>query len=90
MRYRIDVERRATKALARLPREDQRRLTSAIDTLMENPRPVGCVAVRTAPKGTYRIRVGDYRVIYIVLDDEKAVIVARIVRRDESTYRQQS
>jgi mRNA interferase RelE/StbE len=87
MTYQVEIERRAARALARLPRQDQRRITSAIDDLIENPRPVGCVPVRTAPKGTYRIRVGDYRVIYVVLDDEEVIMVARIVRRDKTTYR---
>jgi mRNA-degrading endonuclease RelE of RelBE toxin-antitoxin system len=43
--------------------------------------------VRAAPKGTYRIRVGDYRVIYLVLDDQQVIVVARVARRSETTYR---
>ena len=87
MRYRIEVERRAQKALARLPRQVQLRITAEIDGLAENPRPAGCLPVRAAPQGTYRIRVGDYRIIYVVLDEEEAVIVARVGRRGERTYR---
>jgi mRNA-degrading endonuclease RelE of RelBE toxin-antitoxin system len=33
------------------------------------------------------LRAGDYRVIYLVLDDEQVVVVARVARRNESTYR---
>ena len=40
-----------------------------------------------AEKGTYRVRVGNYRVIYVVLDNEGVVIIARVARRSESTYR---
>ena len=87
MTYRIEVERRARKELGRLPQRDQARIIAAIDALAEHPRPAGCVAVRAAPKGTYRIRIGDYRVIYVVLDTEQTIVVARIVRRGESTYR---
>jgi len=73
--------------MARLPRKDQARVLVALGGLAEDPRPAGCVAVKTAEKGTYRVRVGDYRVVYIVLDDEQVVIVTRVVRRSESTYR---
>ena len=37
--------------------------------------------------GMYRLRVGDYQVTYLVLDDEQVVIVARVARRNEGTYR---
>lgn len=87
MAYRIEVERRAGKALARLPRRDQNRIAAAIDRLAEDPRPAGCVPVRAAPRGTYRIRVGDYRVIYLALDEEQTIVIARVVRRGETTYR---
>lgn len=87
MPYRVEIERRAHKALSRVPKGDRIRVVAAIDGLAEDPRPAGYVPVRAGPKGTYRIRVGDYRVIYVVLDDERVIIVARIARRSESTYR---
>lgn len=87
MTYRLEIERRACKALARLNPQDQARIATAIDALAENARPAGCLLVRGSPKGTYRIRVGDHRLIYVVLDDERVVVVARIARRSESTYR---
>lgn len=85
--YRIEVERRVQKTLARLPRQDRARIEAAIDALAHDPRPSGCVSVKAAGPGTYRVRVGDYRVIYIVLDDEQVIIVARVARRREDTYR---
>lgn len=54
-----------------------------IDALAEDPRPAGCTPVRAVPKGTYRIRVGDYRVICVVLDEEQVIVVARVARRGE-------
>ena len=53
----------------------------AIDALAANPRPVGCV--KLAGRDDYRIRVGDYRVVYAVDDDERLVLVARIAHRRE-------
>ena len=87
MTYRIEIERRAHQALGRLPKGARIRVMTAIDSLAEDPRPAGCAPVRAAPKGTYRIRVGDYRVIYLILDDEQVIVVARVVRRSETSYR---
>jgi mRNA interferase RelE/StbE len=87
MAYQIELERRARKELTRLARTDQARVVAAIESLAENPRPAGCRPVQAAPKGTYRIRIGEYRVIYVVLDQERVVIIARVARRGESTYR---
>ena len=87
MTYRIEIERRAYKALGRLPKRDRVRVVAAIDALAEDPRPAGCVPVRAAPKGTYPIRVGGFRVIYVVLDEKEVIIVARVARRSETAYR---
>lgn len=65
MGYQIRIERRAEKALVRLTRRDRRRIIKAIDDLAEDPRPAGCVPVKAAPRGTYRVRAGHYRVIYL-------------------------
>ena len=86
--YRIEVRRRAQKELNRLPWRDRDRIEAAIDTLAEEPRPSGCKSVRTADSGTYRLRVGDYRIIYIVRDAEQVIIVARTARRGEDTYKE--
>ena len=87
MAYRIEIERRAGKELTRLAQQDQTRILAAIEALTENLRPTGCRPVQAAPKGTYRIRVGEYRVIYVVLDQGQVVVIARVARRGESTYR---
>ncbi len=80
------MERRAQKDLARLPQTIQDRISARIDSLAVNPRPAGCRPVEDAPRGTYRVGVGRYRLIYLVLDDERVVVVARVRKRDESTY----
>ena len=53
----------------------------AIDALAANPRPVGCV--KLAGRDDYRIRFGDYRIVYAVDDGARLVIVARIAHRRE-------
>jgi mRNA interferase RelE/StbE len=84
--YRVQVEPRARKALAGLPRRDRVRIAAAIDLLAEDPRPRGCRPVRTAPKGTYRVRVGDCRIIYVVLDEEGVIVIARVRRKGKGAY----
>jgi len=81
--FRVKIERRATKELARLPRSDADRVILAILSLAENPRPVGCVKLSGTKKRLYRIRVSDYRVIYEVQDAILLVLVVRVAGRDE-------
>ncbi len=69
-----------------LPVEAARRLYKAIGQLAENPRPPGCEKL-TFELVLYRIRVGNYRVIYDVRDEELIVSVVRVAKRNEATYR---
>jgi mRNA interferase RelE/StbE len=78
--YRVEIARRAIKALAALPRKEQQRVRAAVDLLAENPRPPGCVAL-TGEAHAYRVRVGDYRIVYEVFDDRLVVQVVRIGHR---------
>ena len=61
------------------------RLQAVIDALATEPRPTG--TVKLAGRDDFRIRVGDYRIVYAVDDVERLVIVARIAHRRE-VYRQ--
>ena len=87
MSYRVEVERRALKELARLPWSDQERIEAAIDDLANDSRPHACQPVKAADPGTYRVRVGKYRIVYTILDAEQVTTVARVVRRREGTYK---
>jgi len=55
-----------------------------VQALADDPRPPGVVQLE---QDIYRLRVGDYRVIYKVLDEERIILIGRIARRSESTYR---
>ena len=78
--YRVEVARRAVKVLAALPRKEQQRIRAAIDLLADNPRPPGCVAMK-GETHAYRVRVGDYRIVYEVFDDRLVVQVIRLGHR---------
>lgn len=81
-RYRVEVARRAVKAVAALPRPEQRRVQAAIDLLAETPRPPGCVAM-AGELSTYRVRVGSYRIVYEVHDQVLLIQVVRVGHRRE-------
>lgn len=81
-RYRVEVARRAVKAVAALPRPEQRRVQAAIDLLAETPRPPGCIAM-AGERSTYRVRVGSYRIVYEVHDQILLIQVVRVGHRRE-------
>lgn len=78
-RYEVRLARRAVRSLEDLQRRDQQRIRVAIDLLAENPRPPSCVALQ-GEVGVYRVRVGDYRIVYEVLDQVLVVQVVQVVR----------
>jgi mRNA interferase RelE/StbE len=80
MAYRIEFSSSAANQLRRLPRTVQGRLTPHIDALAETPRPPG---VKKLSDDTYRIRVGEYRVIYDIADQVLIVLVLSIGHRRE-------
>jgi mRNA interferase RelE/StbE len=72
----------AARELAALPRATERRLRDKIETLAKNPRPPGCTKMAGADD-LWRIRVGDYRIIYAVHDDVLVVLIVKIGHRRE-------
>jgi mRNA interferase RelE/StbE len=66
--------------------EDARRIRDALRNLVNNPRPPGCVKL-AGFAAVWRIRAGRFRIIYEVYDDERRLMVLRIARRNETTYR---
>jgi len=80
--YRVFLERAAEKDLARLSSEIHDRVVEAIQSLATNPRPPGCRKLRGS-EHDWRIRVGDYRVIYEIADEIRIVRVNRVRHRRE-------
>lgn len=80
MPYRVDIAPGALRDLARLPRHVRPRVSAAIDALEVNPRPPGVRKMRGADL-RYRIRVGDYRVIYEIHDNVLLVLVVQVGNR---------
>ena len=80
--YRVLLERAAERDLVRLSSEIHDRVIAAIQGLATNPRPSGCRKL-AGSKNDWRIRVGDYRVIYEITDAIRIVRVNRIRHRRE-------
>ena len=82
MAYRVLFVSRAERGFKHLPAEVQDRIISAINLLAENPRPARAVKL-VGSDNLFRIRVGDYRVIYAVEDDFLVVLIVEVGHRKE-------
>jgi mRNA interferase RelE/StbE len=79
MTYTVLILRRAPREVQRLPQEDYERVREAMRGLAHNPRPTGCLAL-TGRTG-WRIRIGDYRVIYEIDDVQHTVTIVHVGHR---------
>lgn len=74
--YQVEWKRSARKELRRLPQDVIRRVIEAVDQLAQTPFPAGAIKLSGA-EHTYRLRVGEYRVIYTV---EQNILFIEIIR----------
>ncbi len=79
MSYSVVFTSSAARDLRRLPEDVRRRVVAALQGLANDPRPPGCVKLSGGDE--WRIRVGDYRVVYRVDDTARQVTVTRIGHR---------
>jgi mRNA interferase RelE/StbE len=83
--YAVEYRSGVPRDMARLPKPVLRRVDRAIMSLAGDPRPPGCRKLVGAT-GLWRIRVGDWRIIYEI-DDDRRVIEIRIVAHRREVYR---
>jgi mRNA interferase RelE/StbE len=81
--YRLEFASAAVRQLGSLPVKIQRRASTKIEALTTEPRPAGCRKLK-GPDDIYRVRVGDYRVLYQVGDDVLLVLVVSVRKRGEA------
>ena len=79
--YSIEIRRQAQRTLDKLPRSDFQAVIEAIKDLAQTPRPRGIEKVKTT--GLWRIRQGDYRIVYAIDDKAKLVTIVRVGHRRE-------
>jgi len=80
--YAVELKPSARKELESLPDSVLARVIRKLESLQHEPRPAGCKKLR-GYKDSWRVRIGDWRVVYIVDDTAKLVSVTRIAHRRE-------
>lgn len=82
MSWRVEFSRSAEQQFRGLPRKEQQRIAVRIDGLVENPRPAGAIKL-AGEEGVYRLRSGDYRILYTLQDNLLLILVLKIGHRRE-------
>lgn len=81
MKYELFIERSAQKALSKISLPDRDRIIDAIRKLAADPRPQG--VKKLTGRAAWRIRVGNYRVIYEIHDDRLLIVVVCVGHRQD-------
>jgi mRNA interferase RelE/StbE len=80
--YSLSIKPSAVKELDRIPlKKDRQRIVAAIQKLAGEPRPHGCE--KLAAREGYRVRQGRYRVIYVIDDEARTVVVVKVGHRKD-------
>jgi mRNA interferase RelE/StbE len=80
--YEVRFRRKVTKELRALPEQEQIRILKKVRRLAVDPRPPG--AIKLSGQERYRIRQGDYQIIYEIFDDKVIVVIVRVRHRREA------
>jgi mRNA interferase RelE/StbE len=83
VKYEVEISESAEKFLERIPKKDRLRIIEKIDTLANDPMPSGCIKLQGQKPSLYRMRSGDYRVVYSIKKDLLVVLVVEIGNRRE-------
>ena len=81
--YLISISHSAERDIEQLPVIIVKRIGKAIDNLPEQPRPPGCKKLKGSNENLWRIRIGDYRVIYLIADEIQIIDVRRVRHRKD-------
>jgi mRNA interferase RelE/StbE len=81
MAYAVEILRSAQRQLAKLDQQAQGPIIDSIRALADNPRPSGCK--KLSGRSAWRIRAGDYRVIYEIHDQQLVIVVVTLGNRKD-------
>lgn len=82
MSYAVEILRSARKQLERIAAESQERILVAMEALAETPRPEGCT--KLSGRDAWRLRIGEYRVVYEIDDAGKRVVIVVVAHRRDA------
>jgi mRNA interferase RelE/StbE len=80
-KYKIEIKRSASKELNSLPNKEIKKIINSINQLIENPRPINSKKLSASER--YRLRVGDYRILYEIEDLILIVYIIKIAHRKD-------
>ena len=80
-KYKIEIKRSAVKEISKLPTKELKRILKKIKLLADNPRPFG--AIKLSGDEKFRIRIGNYRILYQIFDEKLIVFVVKVAHRKE-------
>lgn len=81
--YKITFKRSAEKEIQKLPSSVILKIVPVIEGLSKNPRPAGSKKLQGSKENIWRIRIGDYRVVYLIAEEVKIVEVRRVGHRKD-------
>lgn len=84
--YKVTYSPRAAKSLKKIPKLYQINIKNKIERLSSNPRIPGTIKLIDYPVAEFRYRVGNYRILFDVNNEEKIIEILDIRKRDEKTY----
>jgi mRNA interferase RelE/StbE len=82
--YSIQIKKSAIKEIESIPSFYIKKIINAIEKLSENPKPDGCKKIVGSKENMWRIRIGDYRIIYVIDENLKIVDVRRVSHRKDA------
>jgi mRNA interferase RelE/StbE len=82
--YAVAVAESAQRRLDRIPNPTRSYIERRIAALSEQPRPPGAIPLKNDPHRRWRLRVGDWRVLYVIDDRERTVLVTNVLPRGEA------
>ena len=85
--FALVFSRRARRAFNDLPDRDAVRVKERLEVLRENPRVAGAIKSEDVRIASYRHRIGNYRILFDIDDDDRVLEILDIRRRGERTYR---
>jgi len=81
MNYRVEFASKAVKDLRSIPRAYQGKIINKAEALANDPYPRGCLKLKGPQEDFWRVRIGDYRILYQVDDSVKIIDIRRIGHR---------
>lgn len=82
VKYKIEFKKSAVKELNELESKVIKRIISKIKALSSNPRPEGCIKLTAEER--YRIRIGNYRILYEIIDELLIIYVVKVAHRKDA------